>query len=70
MVTTSTTTLASPLAAPDENGERSSWADAWTENAVIRIDGDTATTMGWMYTEDEAGNVGYVGKTWTVPERR
>ena len=50
---------------PDENGDRSSWADAWTENAVIRIDGDTATTMGWMYTEDEAGNVGYVDKTWT-----
>ncbi|AII43198.1 hypothetical protein KR100_07460 [Synechococcus sp. KORDI-100] len=50
---------------PDENGDRSSWANAWTENAVIRIDGDTATTMGWMYTEDEAGNVGYVDKTWT-----
>ena len=50
---------------PNKKGKRSPWADAWTENAVIRIDGDTATSMGWMYTEDEKGNVGYVDKTWT-----
>ena len=51
---------------PDSTtGERQPWADAWTENAVIRLDGDTATSMGWLYTEDEAGNVGYVDKTWT-----
>ena len=50
---------------PNKQGKRSPWADAWTENAVIRIDGDTATSMGWMYTEDEKGNVGYVDKTWT-----
>ena len=51
--------------APNKKGKRSPWADAWTENAVIRIDGNTATSMGWLYTEDEAGNVGYVDKTWT-----
>ena len=32
---------------------------------MIRLDGDTATSMGWLYTEDEAGNVGKVDKTWT-----
>ena len=45
--------------------QRSPWADAWTENAVIRLDGDTATSMGWMYSKDEAGNVSKVDKTWT-----
>ena len=51
---------------PDsETGQRSPWAKAWTENAVIRLDGDTATSMGWMYSKDEAGNVSKVDKTWT-----
>ena len=51
---------------PDaDSGKRSPWADAWTENAVIRLDGDTATSMGWMYSKDEAGNVSKVDKTWT-----
>ena len=51
---------------PDaETGERSPWADAWAENAVIRLDGDTATSMGWVYTQDENGNVSKVDKTWT-----
>jgi hypothetical protein len=51
---------------PDsETGKRSPWAKAWTENAVIRLDGDTATSMGWMYSKDEAGNVSKVDKTWT-----
>ena len=51
---------------PDsETGKRSPWATAWTENAVIRLDGDTATSMGWMYSEDEDGNVSKVDKTWT-----
>ena len=45
--------------------ERSPWAKAWTENAVIRLDGNTATSMGWMYSEDEDGNVSKVDKTWT-----
>lgn len=45
--------------------ERSHWAKAWTENAVIRLDGNTATSMGWMYSEDEDGNVSKVDKTWT-----
>ena len=48
-----------------DTGKRSPWANAWTENAVIRLDGDTATSMGWLYTEDEAGNVSKVDKTWT-----
>jgi len=51
---------------PDaETGERSPWADAWAKNAVIRLDGDTATSMGWVYTQDENGNVSKVNKTWT-----
>ena len=51
---------------PDaETGERSPWANAWAENAVIRLDGDTATSMGWVYTQDENGNVSKVDKTWT-----
>ena len=51
---------------PDsETGKRSPWATAWTENAVIRLDGDTATSMGWMYSKDEDGNVSKVDKTWT-----
>ena len=51
---------------PDaETGERSPWADAWAKNAVIRLDGDTATSMGWVYTQDENGNVSKVDKTWT-----
>ena len=51
---------------PDaDTGKRSPWANAWTENAVIRLDGDTATSMGWMYSEDEDGNVSKVDKTWT-----
>ena len=51
---------------PDaETGQRSPWANAWAENAVIRLDGDTATSMGWVYTQDENGNVSKVDKTWT-----
>ena len=50
---------------PNDQGERFAWADAWAENAVIRLDGDTATSMGWVYTEDETGGVGYVDKSWT-----
>ena len=51
---------------PDaKTGERSPWSKAWTENAVIRLDGDTATSMGWMYSQDEDGNVSKVDKTWT-----
>ena len=51
---------------PDpDTGKRSPWANAWAENAVIRLDGDTATSMGWVYTEDENGNVSKVDKTWT-----
>ena len=50
---------------PDETKKRSPWAKAWTENAVIRLDGDTATSMGWLYTQDENGNVSKVDKTWT-----
>lgn len=50
---------------PNDQGDRFAWADAWAENAVIRLDGDTATSMGWVYTEDESGGVGYVDKTWT-----
>ena len=51
---------------PDPDTDtRSPWAKAWTENAVIRLDGDTATSMGWLYTKDEAGNVSKVDKTWT-----
>ena len=51
---------------PDsDTGKRSPWADAWTENAVIRLDGDTATSMGWMYSKDEDGKVSKVDKTWT-----
>ena len=51
---------------PDpETGKRSPWKKAWTENAVIRLDGDTATSMGWMYSKDEDGNVSKVDKTWT-----
>ena len=51
---------------PDaDTSERSPWANAWAENAVIRLDGDTATSMGWVYTEDENGNVSKVDKTWT-----
>lgn len=51
---------------PDpQTGERSPWRKAWTENAVIRLDGDTATSMGWMYSQDEDGNVSKVDKTWT-----
>ena len=51
--------------APNKKGKRNAWADAWADNAVIRIDGDTATSMGWVYTEDEKGNVSKVDKTWT-----
>ena len=51
---------------PDpDTGKRSPWKKAWTENAVIRLDGDTATSMGWMYSKDEDGNVSKVDKTWT-----
>ena len=50
---------------PDETKKRSPWAKAWTENAVIRLDGDTATSMGWLYTQDENGNVSKADKTWT-----
>ena len=50
---------------PNKKGKRSAWADAYAENAVIRLDGDTATSMGWVYTEDEKGNVSKVDKTWT-----
>lgn len=51
---------------PDQDtGKRSPWEKAWTENAVIRLDGDTATSMGWMYSKDEDGNVSKVDKTWT-----
>ena len=51
---------------PDpDTGKRSPWEKAWTENAVIRLDGDTATSMGWMYSKDEDGNVSKVDKTWT-----
>jgi len=50
---------------PNADGDRFSWVDAWAENAVIRLDGDTATSMGWVYTEDASGDVGYVDKSWT-----
>ena len=51
---------------PDpDTGKRSPWKKAWTENAVIRLDGDTATSMGWMYSKDEDGKVSKVDKTWT-----
>ena len=30
----------------------------------MRLDGNTATVQGLLYTEDEAGNVSYVDKTW------
>ena len=32
---------------------------------MIRLDGDTATSMGWVYTEDASGDVSYVDKSWT-----
>ena len=50
---------------PDSNGDRSPWEDAWTENAVIRLDGDTAYSMGWLYTQPESGDTGYVDKSWS-----
>ena len=50
---------------PNADGDRFTWVDAWAENAVIRLDGDTATSMGWVYTEDASGDVSYVDKSWT-----
>ena len=45
-------------------GERSPWKKAWFDRSVMRLDGNTATVQGFMYTKDEDGNVGYVDKTW------
>ena len=45
--------------------ERSPWAKAWSDNAVNRLGGNTATSMGWMYSKNEDGNVSKVNKTWT-----
>ena len=40
---------------PNADGDRFSWVDAWSENAVIRLDGDTATS--WVgFTEDAGGD--------------
>ena len=50
---------------PDSNGDRSPWEDAWTENAVIRLDGDTAYSMGWLYTQPENGDTTFVDKSWS-----
>ncbi|MEB3247143.1 MAG: hypothetical protein VKJ63_04700 [Synechococcus sp.] len=50
---------------PDSNGDRSPWEDAWAENAVIRLDGDTAYSMGWVYTQPENGDTGFVDKSWS-----
>ena len=42
---------------------RSPWEYAWYENSVVRLNGDTATTMGWVYFQDEAGDISTVDKT-------
>ena len=41
-------------------GERSPWANARFDRSVMRLDGNTATVKGFLYTEDESGNVSYV----------
>ena len=43
--------------------KRSPWEFAWYENSVVRLNGDTATTMGWVYFQDEAGDISTVDKT-------
>ncbi len=45
-------------------GERSAWKKAWFDRSVMRLDGNTATVQGLMYTKDEDGTFGYVDKTW------
>ena len=45
-------------------GQRSPWDDAWFDRSVMRLDGNTATVQGLLYTKDEAGNLSYVDKTW------
>ena len=42
---------------------RSPWEFSWYENSVVRLNGDTATTMGWVYFQDEAGDTSKVDKT-------
>ena len=32
---------------------------------MIRLDGDTAYSMGWLYTQPESGDTGYVDKSWS-----
>jgi len=41
-------------------GQRSSWNDAWFDPSVMRLDGNTATVQGLLYTKDEAGMISYV----------
>jgi hypothetical protein len=41
------------------------WREVEIENSAVRIEGNTAQTMGWVIMTDKSGNVTKVDKTWT-----